>query len=147
MKIIKAKITKDSTLVATYKNENGTTTVEGKNLVTSDLINAFSKLNPHAALLTEQKEVDGIESVDEVPDIIGQVLDVTGYSIGGDGDNEGVTLVAKRFLKTATGFKHKHAFKSHILTKMSTKRKRHLRGSTMVHPSDVAKVARMLRVR
>lgn len=72
MKIIKAKITKDSTLVATYKDENGTTTVEGKNLVTSDLINAFSKLNPHAALLTEQKEVDGIESVDEVPDIIGQ---------------------------------------------------------------------------
>ena len=65
MKIIKAKITKDSTLVATYKDENGTTTVEGKNLVTSDLINAFSKLNPHAALLTEQKEVDGIESVDE----------------------------------------------------------------------------------
>lgn len=100
MKIIKAKITKDSTLVATYKDENGTTTVEGKNLVTSDLINAFSKLNPHAALLTEQKEVDGIESVDEVPDIIGQVLDVTGYSIGGDGDNEGVTLIAKRFLKT-----------------------------------------------
>lgn len=100
MKIIKAKITKDSTLVATYKDENGTTTVEGKNLVTSDLINAFSKLNPHAALLTEQKEVDGIESVDKVPDIIGQVLDVTGYSIGGDGDNEGVTLVAKRFLKT-----------------------------------------------
>ena len=38
MKIIKAKITKDSTLVATYKDENGTTTVEGKNLVTSDLI-------------------------------------------------------------------------------------------------------------
>lgn len=100
MKIIKAKITKDSTLVATYKDENGTTTVEGKNLVTSDLINAFSKLNPHAALLTEQKEVDGIESVDEVPDIIGQVLDVTGYSIGGDGDHEGVTLIAKRFLKT-----------------------------------------------
>ena len=29
MKIIKAKITKDSTLVATYKDENGTTTVEG----------------------------------------------------------------------------------------------------------------------
>ena len=73
MKIIKAKITKDSTLVATYKDENGTTTVEGKNLVTSDLINAFSKLNPHAALLTEQKEVDGIESVDEVPDIIGHI--------------------------------------------------------------------------
>ena len=54
---------------------------------------------------------------------------------------------AKRFKKTAAGYKHKHQHKSHILTKMTTKRKRQLRGSTMVHPSDVAKVARMLRVR
>ena len=54
---------------------------------------------------------------------------------------------AKRFLKTAAGYKHKHAFKSHILTKMSTKRKRQLRGSVMVHPSDVRKVDRMMRVR
>ena len=54
---------------------------------------------------------------------------------------------AKRFKKTANGFKHKHAFKSHILTKMTTKRKRQLRGCSQVHPSDVAKVERMLRVR
>jgi len=54
---------------------------------------------------------------------------------------------AKRFLKTAAGYKHKHAFKSHILTKMSTKRKRQLRGCTLVHPSDVRKVERMLSVR
>ncbi|EGH29496.1 50S ribosomal protein L35, partial [Pseudomonas syringae pv. japonica str. M301072] len=40
-----------------------------------------------------------------------------------------------------------HAFKSHILTKMSTKRKRQLRGSSLLHPSDVAKVERMLRLR
>lgn len=46
---------------------------------------------------------------------------------------------AKRFLKTASGYKHKHAFKSHILTKMSTKRKRQLRGSSLIGPSDVAK--------
>lgn len=42
MEILKAKITKDNTLVATYKDENGTTTVEGKNLVTNDLKRAFS---------------------------------------------------------------------------------------------------------
>ena len=54
---------------------------------------------------------------------------------------------AKRFLKTAAGYKHKNAFKSHILTKMSTKRKRQLRGSELMHPSDKAKVERMLRVR
>ena len=53
----------------------------------------------------------------------------------------------KRFKPTANGFKHKHAYKSHILTKMTTKRKRQLRGTSMLHPSDVARVERMLRVR
>ena len=42
----------------------------------------------------------------------------------------------KRFKPTANGFKHKHAFKSHILTKMTTKRKRQLRGTSLMHPSD-----------
>ena len=54
---------------------------------------------------------------------------------------------AKRFKITGKGkVKHRHAFKSHILTKMSTKRKRQLRGSSLLHPSDVAKVKRMLRL-
>ena len=52
---------------------------------------------------------------------------------------------AKRFKKTANGFKHKHAFKSHILTKMTTKRKRQLRGTSAVHKSDKVLVDRMLR--
>ncbi len=39
---------------------------------------------------------------------------------------------AKRFRKTATGkFKAGHAFRSHILTKMSTKRKRALRATNL----------------
>lgn len=53
----------------------------------------------------------------------------------------------KRFKATANGLKHKHAFKSHILTKMTTKRKRQLRGTSQLHPSEVARVERMLRVR
>ena len=53
----------------------------------------------------------------------------------------------KRSKATANGFKHKHAFKSHILTKMTTKRKRQLRGTSLMHPTDVARVERMLRVR
>lgn len=52
---------------------------------------------------------------------------------------------AKRFKKTAAGFKHKHAFKSHILTKMTTKRKRQLRGTGILNGSDAPLVARMLR--
>lgn len=52
---------------------------------------------------------------------------------------------AKRFKKTATGYKHKHAFKSHILTKMTTKRKRKLRGTSLINPSDKPLIVRMLR--
>jgi large subunit ribosomal protein L35 len=52
---------------------------------------------------------------------------------------------AKRFRKTATGkFKAGHAFKSHILTKKSTKRKRGLRAPNHVNESDRKAVARML---
>lgn len=51
---------------------------------------------------------------------------------------------AKRFKKTANGFKRKQAFRSHILTKMSTKRKRNLRGTTMVHEADENSVKRLL---
>ncbi len=50
----------------------------------------------------------------------------------------------KRFKKTASGFKRKHAFKRHILTKKSAKRIRQLRPMGMVHASDVALVARMM---
>ncbi|MFT5082018.1 MAG: large subunit ribosomal protein L35 [Lentisphaeria bacterium] len=54
---------------------------------------------------------------------------------------------AKRFKKTANGYKHKHAFKSHILTKMSTKRKRQLRGTSMLNAADLPAVDRMLRAK
>lgn len=51
---------------------------------------------------------------------------------------------AKRFKRTAKGFKHAQSHKRHILTKKSTKRKRQLRGPAMVKPSDVRSVERML---
>ncbi|MCY1283666.1 50S ribosomal protein L35 [compost metagenome] len=54
---------------------------------------------------------------------------------------------AKRFKVTAGGIKHKHAFKSHILTKMTTKRKRQLRGCSLLAASDVRRVERSLRLR
>lgn len=52
---------------------------------------------------------------------------------------------SKRFKATATGWKRKSANKSHILTKMSTKRKRHLRGTTLVAAADKPLIDRMLR--
>jgi large subunit ribosomal protein L35 len=51
----------------------------------------------------------------------------------------------KRFAYTGTGkIKRKHAYKSHILTKMSTKRKRALTHTGLVDDADVKRVARML---
>ena len=44
---------------------------------------------------------------------------------------------AKRFQKTGTGqLKRMKAYKSHILTKKSTKRKRNLRKSTIIDPAN-----------
>ena len=52
---------------------------------------------------------------------------------------------AKRFKKTAGGgFKRSHSHLRHILTKKSARRKRHLRGTTMVHGSDVGSLRRLL---
>jgi large subunit ribosomal protein L35 len=56
-----------------------------------------------------------------------------------------VSSAKKRFTLTATGkIKRKHAFKSHILTKKSTKRKRNLTHVTIVDPSNVKAVRQML---
>lgn len=51
---------------------------------------------------------------------------------------------AKRFKATAGGFKRGQAFKRHILTKKSTKRKRQLRDDAMVAAVDTRMVSRML---
>lgn len=52
---------------------------------------------------------------------------------------------AKRFRKTASGkIKCGHAFKSHILTKKSTKLKRSLRAPNHLKACDAPGVARML---
>ena len=101
MNITKAKITKDNTLVATFKNENeDNVTVEGKNLIHKDLRAAFDELIPHLTFLCEQKEADGKDSIDELPEEIFSTFEVTGYTIGGSDDNIGVTLVGKRILKS-----------------------------------------------
>ena len=51
----------------------------------------------------------------------------------------------KRFKLTGTGkIKRKNAFMSHILTKMSTKRKRNLSQSSLVSDADMGNVKRML---
>jgi len=52
---------------------------------------------------------------------------------------------AKRVKKTGSGkLKRFKAFKSHILTKKSSKRKRNLRKGTMVSASDMKRVRTLL---
>lgn len=52
---------------------------------------------------------------------------------------------AKRFKVTGSGrIKHRQGFRSHILTKKSSKRKRQLRSMKMLSDSDHNAVARML---
>lgn len=51
----------------------------------------------------------------------------------------------KRFTFTGTGkIKRKHAYKSHILTKKSTKRKRNLTYSTVVSKADEKNIRELL---
>lgn len=53
--------------------------------------------------------------------------------------------VAKRFKLTSKGkIKRKMAFKSHILTKKSSKRKRNLRRMILVSSSNIESVKKML---
>jgi large subunit ribosomal protein L35 len=51
---------------------------------------------------------------------------------------------AKRFKKTAKGYRRHQAFKNHILTKKSQKRKRQLRGATDVAEADVPLIRRLM---
>ena len=52
---------------------------------------------------------------------------------------------AKRFKLTGTGkSRMSHAFRSHILTKKSAKRKRRLRKKANLSPADMKRVKRML---
>ncbi len=52
----------------------------------------------------------------------------------------------KRFITTGTGkIKRKHAYKSHILTKKSKKRKRNLGYFTIIDKVDEKNIRRMIR--
>lgn len=55
------------------------------------------------------------------------------------------SAAAKRFKKTGTGkLKRMKAYKSHILTKKSTKRKRNLRKATLVDSTKVKNMKKIM---
>ena len=53
----------------------------------------------------------------------------------------------KRFKLTGSGkIKRKHAYKSHILTKKTTKQKRNLTKAGLVHESDEKRIKNLLNI-
>lgn len=105
MKIKKAKLSKGGTVEATYFDDEGNEiTLKGKNKCHNDLKVAFARLVPYFADLTEQKEAeridwDDLESAENIDTL--RRLDVTGISIGGDDNNEFITLTGRRTLLTS----------------------------------------------
>ena len=55
-----------------------------------------------------------------------------------------IRAAAKRFRKTAKGYKRAQSHRRHILTKKPSKRKRQLRSGKMIHETDVKRVQQML---
>jgi large subunit ribosomal protein L35 len=51
---------------------------------------------------------------------------------------------AKRFRRTAKGYKHRQSNRNHILTKKPSKRKRRLRGLEEVSPADTRIIDKLL---
>ena len=51
---------------------------------------------------------------------------------------------AKRFRRTASGYKHRQANRNHILTKKASKRKRRLRGLEDVSGADTRVIDKLL---
>lgn len=61
--------------------------------------------------------------------------------------NKTNSAAKKRFKLTGTGkLKRKHAFHSHILTKKTTKQKRNLTHSTLVHPTNEVRIKALLQL-
>lgn len=105
IKIKKAKLTKGSTIEATYIDEDGNEiTIKGKNTVHVDLKTRLAALIPYFAGLTEQKEADRYDwnNPDSQENIeLMRRLDVTGVSLGGDDNCPIATLTGRRTLMSS----------------------------------------------
>ena len=96
--IIKAKITKERTLEVTFMEwlSNDTTnevTKKCSNLVHDDLVRAMQALRVHLAIICDYLPPD--TSLNTPPDSL-PTFSITGFSIGGSGDSEGVTLIGNK---------------------------------------------------
>lgn len=105
VKVKKAKLCKGGSVEASYTDQDGNEiTIKGKNKCHNDLRVALAKIVPFFADITEQKEADSIDwdNLDSAENIdLLRKLEVTGVSVGGDDNNQIVTLTGKRTLFTS----------------------------------------------
>lgn len=105
VKVKKAKLCKGGSVEASYTDQDGNEiTIKGKNKCHNDLRVALAQLVPFFADITEQKEADSIDwnNLDSAENIdLLRKLEVTGVSVGGDDNNQIVTLTGKRTLFTS----------------------------------------------
>ena len=105
VKVKKAKLCKGGSVEASYTDQDGNEiTIKGKNKCHNDLRVALAQLVPFFADITEQKEADSIDwnNLDSAgnTDLL-RKLEVTGVSVGGDDNNQIVTITGKRTLFTS----------------------------------------------
>jgi large subunit ribosomal protein L35 len=76
-----------------------------------------------------------------ITDVVGILTNAKGEKMSKMKTHKGA---AKRFKKTAGGYKFRRSNRAHILTKKAQKRKRHLRANPLIHTSNQLAVARLL---
>ena len=105
MKLRKARLSRGGTIEASYTDAEGNEiTIKGKHKCHEDLRNAFARLVPFFADLTEQKEADSIDWSDlegESNKDLLRRIEVSGISFGGDDTNRFITMTGKRTLYTS----------------------------------------------
>lgn len=90
MRVTKCKLSKYHTLEVTYQQKQldgiqNEVTIKSDAIVTDDLKEAFVALTPHLIAVCEQKVSD--------------VYEATAFSISGDAEEEGLTIVGTKTLK------------------------------------------------
>lgn len=99
---IKNRIFLSSEYVEKLNGVNKTRKEDSDAIVHDDLINAFQRLVPHFALLTEQVLESEVESIilngKEIPEDLLQKIKVSGITVGGTGESEGITISGSKRL-------------------------------------------------
>lgn len=111
-KITKAKLAKNGGLEVSFEETiiftdgegspvelNRDPTVPCKNIPHEDLLNAFAMLRPHLAIVTDCLEAHKktLYDLDDDPEVL-ELFKVNSFSIGGNGEHEGVTISGSKKL-------------------------------------------------